>query len=97
MAELVLVKPSADYLKEIEDYRAEFITDDPNINGSSQLQLYEDVNGWIEQCRLGECRDTLPKCERQAPLDDFRQIILPVSFILELYPGALTCNCLQSY
>lgn len=63
MAELILIKPSEDYLKEIESYRTEFITDDPNINGSSGLQHYEDVRTWIEQCRLGASRDTLPKPE----------------------------------
>lgn len=57
---LILIKPSANYIDEIRAYRQAFIDDGGHFNGDSGLRKFEDINAWIEQCRLMENKETLP-------------------------------------
>ncbi len=52
MEPLMLVRPSLDYAAEIRSYRAESLAEAELINGSGQLQDYEDPADWIARCRL---------------------------------------------
>jgi predicted acetyltransferase len=57
MSELTLVKPSTEYADEIRTYRQEFLdAGETNYGGA----IYEDVDAWIEQCRLMEDSATVP-------------------------------------
>lgn len=49
MSELILSKPSINLKNEIVEYRKEFIEyEEGNINGTSGLIRYEDVDEWLE-------------------------------------------------
>ncbi|MCL2409987.1 MAG: GNAT family N-acetyltransferase [Oscillospiraceae bacterium] len=60
MERLVLVKPSTEYIEEIRAYRHEFIDDGGEAHGESSLSEFNDIPAWIEQCRLYECKETIP-------------------------------------
>lgn len=64
MNALILVKPSEDYIEEIRAYRQEFFDFSSYFNGDSGLRKFEDINAWIEQCRLMENKETLPNPDR---------------------------------
>ncbi len=57
---LMLVSPSEEYIDEIRSYRQEFFDDGGHFNGDSGLRKFEDINAWIEQCRLMENKETVP-------------------------------------
>lgn len=61
MSNLILVKPSIEYIDEIRSYRQEFLDDGDHFNGDSGLQEVDDISAWIEQCRLMERRETIPR------------------------------------
>ncbi|MEN6315340.1 MAG: GNAT family N-acetyltransferase [Clostridiaceae bacterium] len=63
MRNLILVKPSIEYIDEICSYRQEFFDDDGHFNGDSGLRKFEDISAWIEQCRLMEHKETIPKTD----------------------------------
>lgn len=46
---LLLVKPSEEYIDEIRAYRQEFFDDGGHFNGDSGLRKFEDINDWIVQ------------------------------------------------
>ncbi|MFA6729700.1 MAG: GNAT family N-acetyltransferase [Eubacteriales bacterium] len=60
MKNLILIKPSKEYLKEIRDYRNEFFDFNSSFAGDSGLRKFEDINEWIEHCRLMENKETVP-------------------------------------
>lgn len=60
---LTLVKPSKEYTDEIRSYRQEIFNDDGHFNGDSGLRKFEDINTWVEQCRLMENKETLPNLD----------------------------------
>ena len=60
LGNLLLVKPSEEYIDEIRAYRQEFFDDGGHFNGDSGLRKFEDINDWIVQCRLMEHRETVP-------------------------------------
>lgn len=60
MENLVLVKPSIDYLDEIFNYRKEVIENGGQFNGDSGLKNFDDIEAWIRQCRLMENKETVP-------------------------------------
>lgn len=60
MKKLILVKPSDLYIDEIKAYRQEFFDDGGHFNGDSGLRKFDDINVWIEQCHLMECKETVP-------------------------------------
>jgi len=59
MNKLILIKPSEKYIDEIRAYRQVFIDDGGHFNGDSGLRKFEDINAWIEQCRLMENKETV--------------------------------------
>jgi len=63
MSNLILVKPSIEYIDEIHTYRQEFFNDGGHFNGDCGLRKFEDIDAWIEQCRLMEHKETVPKPE----------------------------------
>lgn len=60
MENLVLVKPSMDYLYEIFNYRKEVIENGGRFNGDSGLKKFDDIEAWIRHCRLMENKETVP-------------------------------------
>lgn len=60
MENLVLVKPSMDYLDEIFNYRKEVIENGGRFNGDSGLKKFDDIEAWIRHCRLMENKETVP-------------------------------------
>lgn len=60
MSELILVKPSEEYIDEILSYRQAFIEDGGHFNGDSGLREFEDITEWIKHCRLMENNKTVP-------------------------------------
>ncbi|MGE5579698.1 MAG: GNAT family N-acetyltransferase [Bacillota bacterium] len=61
MTSLVLVRPSMEYLDEIRSYRQEVLDHGGDFHGDSGLQEFEDIGAWIEQCRLLEHEETIPR------------------------------------
>ena len=61
MSDIRLVRPSEEYIKQIEEYRSEFpsermrVTYDPDrIPGMDHLEKYSSVSEWLEFCRSME-------------------------------------------
>lgn len=63
MKKLILIRPTDEYIDEIRAYRQEFFDDGGHFNGDSGLQKFEDIKTWVEQCRLMEHKETVPKPE----------------------------------
>lgn len=61
MQNLVLIRPNEEYLDEIRAYRQEFLDAGGDIHGDSGLHEAEDLHAWIEECRLMERQETVPK------------------------------------
>ena len=60
MDNLILVKPSEEYIDEISDFRQELIHHNSPFDGCGGLQDYEDISEWITLCRLTEKEETKP-------------------------------------
>ena len=60
MENVALVKPSEGYAEEIRAYRQELMDNGGHTHGDSGLAEFEDIQAWIEQCRLSEHRETVP-------------------------------------
>jgi len=63
MENLILVKPSEEFLEEIRDYREELLAHDSHSHGDFGLYKFSDIPAWIEHCRLHEHEETLPNPE----------------------------------
>lgn len=63
MENLVLVKPSTDYLDEIYSYREEVLKNGSQFNGDCGLKKFDNIEAWINHCRLMERRETVPNSE----------------------------------
>jgi predicted acetyltransferase len=61
---LKLIRPNAEYLDEIQAYRQEFLDEGVRFGGDSGLRKFENINTWIEHCRLMRHKDTLPNPDR---------------------------------
>jgi len=57
---LLIIKPSEEYIAEITDYKQESLKDDEHVHGTGGIQKYETVKDWIEQARLCESEETVP-------------------------------------
>lgn len=56
--ELILVKPSEDYLEEIYEYRQEFLDNDDSMDGTSSLRRFENIEEWLEWVDKNENDET---------------------------------------
>ena len=63
MCAYVLIKPSKDYIKEIEDFKKEIFNFDSKykFDGCSGLQHFDDINEWIEKLEAYSSAETCPK------------------------------------
>ena len=61
MEDLELIKPRIEYADEIMAYKREFIGTQDRMNGTGGLENFDDPSDWINQCRLYENRETMPK------------------------------------
>lgn len=63
---LILIKPTIDFEKEIVSYRQSF-NDSPNgIEGTTMLSEFDSVNGWLTSLKLYENENTLPNRDHVA-------------------------------
>jgi len=60
MPNLILVKPSEEYIDEIKSYKQECLTDHDHVHGGNGLDDFDDIAAWIKHCRLCEHKETLP-------------------------------------
>ena len=56
--ELVLVKPSEDYLEQIYEYRQEFLDNDDSMDGTSSLRRFEKIEEWLQWVDKNENDET---------------------------------------
>lgn len=63
MNNLILIKPSEEYIEEIRAYRKAFFEGGGHFNGDSGLRKFEDIGAWIELCHLMEHKETAPNPE----------------------------------
>ena len=58
-----LIKPSKDYIKEIEDFKKEISNSDSKykFEGCSGLQNFDDINEWIDKIEAYSNVETCPK------------------------------------
>ena len=63
MCAYVLIKPSKDYIKEIEDFKKEIFNSDAKYKyeGCAGLQHFDDINEWIEKLEAYSSAETCPK------------------------------------
>ena len=59
--ELILVKPSRDYLEQIYEYRKEFRDNNENMYGSSSLERFESIEKWIQWVERNYCEESCDK------------------------------------
>lgn len=58
--QLLLIRPSDEYINEIRAYRREFLDYNDHFHGESGLRNFENIADWITQCRLMEHKETIP-------------------------------------
>lgn len=61
--QLLLIRPSDEYIDEIRAYRQEFLDYNDHFNGDSGLRKFESIADWIIQCQLMKHKETVPKPE----------------------------------
>ena len=59
--ELILVKPSKDYLEQIYEYRQEFLENDDSMDGTSSLRRFENIEEWLQWVDKNENEETCAK------------------------------------
>lgn len=59
--ELILVNPSEEYLKELSDYRNEFLTNENSMDGSGPLRKYTDMKEYLNETNKYLNPNTLPE------------------------------------
>lgn len=59
--ELILVKPSRDYLEQIYEYRQEFLDNDDSMDGTSSLRRFENIEEWLQWVDKNENEETCAK------------------------------------
>lgn len=66
MDTLILIKPSIEYSKQINEYRQEFLNADDSMDGCGPLRRLGDTEEYIKACKDYENIDTVPKDKVQA-------------------------------
>lgn len=59
--ELILIKPSEEYINEVYEYRKEFLDNNEHMYGTSSLEKFENIEEWIEWVHKSESKETCPK------------------------------------
>lgn len=59
MKDLVLMRPTKQFEKEIEDYKQEFIQYGDNMDGTANLQNIDSITEWFEMNRKNESKITV--------------------------------------
>lgn len=60
MENIYLIKPNEAYLKQIAEYREEFIETNSSLDGAGSLYKIEDPHDWLKQAKNLESRDSVP-------------------------------------
>lgn len=58
---MILIKPSAEYAEQIEEYRREFIDAGDSMDGCGSLRRIADPTEYIKKCKDYERPETLPE------------------------------------
>ena len=61
METLMLVKPSAQYMQQIMEYRAEFLACDEVMHGTASLRRFEDPTEWLLWLEQTSREETCPE------------------------------------
>lgn len=61
MEDLILLKPSMEYEKELIQYRDSFKNRGEIVQGGGCIESFEDISEWIEKINIMENPDTCPK------------------------------------
>ena len=61
MPELVLIKPTAAFLREIESYRSEFANCMSWLHGAQGLKNFDDPQQWLRYLESCESEETVPE------------------------------------
>ena len=59
--ELVLLKPSIEYLEPIYEYRKEFRDNNEHMYGTSSLERFENIEEWIKWVERNYCEESCDK------------------------------------
>ncbi len=58
---MILIEPTADYCRQIQAYRKEFLDCGDSMDGTDGLRLTENPEEWVEHCRLSKNRENVPE------------------------------------
>ena len=64
-----LIEPNAEYCRQIQAYRKEFLDCGDSMDGTDGLRRMEDPGKWIDRCRLFQNPDNVP--EGRVPATQF--------------------------
>ena len=56
-----LIEPTAEYCRQIQAYRQEFLDCGDSMDGTDGLRRMEDPEEWVEHCRLSKDSDNVPE------------------------------------
>lgn len=56
-----LIEPTAEYCRQIQAYRQEFLDSGDSMDGTGSLRRMEDPEEWVEHCRLSKNPDNVPE------------------------------------
>ena len=56
-----LIEPTAEYCRQIQAYRQEFLDSGDSMDGTGGLRRMEDPEEWVEHCRLSKNPDNVPE------------------------------------
>lgn len=56
-----LIEPTAEYCRQIQAYRQEFLDSGDSMDGTSHLRRMENPEEWIDYCRLSKDPDHVPE------------------------------------
>jgi len=59
MNEIKLIKPSTEYVEQIWEYRAEFISNDDNLAGCAGLESAESIEKWLANIEKNSYEETV--------------------------------------
>lgn len=60
MDEIYLIKPNANYIDQIAEYRKEFLNANSSMDGCGSLSTMENPNDWLNQVELLSKKETVP-------------------------------------
>ena len=56
-----LIEPSAEYCRQIQEYRREFLECGDSMDGTDGLRRMEDPEKWVDHCCLSKNHDSVPE------------------------------------